>query len=192
MARFELARTEKFGGQGGGGFFTLKGKNTAHIRFLYNDASDVDGYTVHGVKVHGKDRYVDCLCGENEDQNKCPFCRAGMRTEVRFFVPVYNEDTDTVLTWDRGKAFGRRLENLFNKYAVEAPLSATCFNVSREINEDGFPYYKIKPEYNDGTEVDELPEYTTTVYGKLILIKSADEMEYYLENGDFQEEDTEV
>ena len=191
MAKFSLDRTEKFGGQGGGGFFTLKNRNTANIRFLYNSVKDVEGYSVHNLKINGKSRYVDCLCGENEDKEKCPFCKAGMLTEVRFLVPVYDEDTGMVYTWDRGKSFGRRLEKLFNKYAEEEPLSATCFKVTREINAEGFPYYSIKPEYSDGTTVDELPDYGQSVYGTLVLVKTAEEMNEYLMYGDFYDEDME-
>ena len=189
MAKFGLERTGKFGGQGGSGFFGLRHRNTAHIRFLYNNASDVEGYAVHVVNLNGKNRYIDCLCGENENKDRCPLCKAGLRTEVRFFVPVYDEDTGEVLTWDRGKTFGRRLESLFAKYATNAPLAATCFTVTREINEEGYPYYTIKPDYCDGTEVDELPEYGQSIYGRLVLVKTAEEMEDYLLYGDFYDDE---
>lgn len=189
MAKFGLNRAEQFGGQGGGGFLSFKHRDIARIRFLYNRASDVEGYSVHNVKLNGKTRYVDCLCGEDGDKSKCPLCKAGLWTEVRFFVPVYDEDTEQVLTWDRGKTFGNRLERLFKRYGTEQPLSATCFKVSREINSEGFPYYTIEPEYSDGATVEEFPEYGQSVYGSLVLLKTAEEMESYLKYGDFFSED---
>ena len=39
------------------------------------------------------------------------------------------------------------------------------------------------------TELDELPEYTCNVYGNLVLQKTAEEMEEYMEYGDFYGED---
>ena len=189
MARFGLDRAEQFGGQGGAGFFGLKGRKNAHIRFLYNDVSEVEGYAVHEIELGGKKRYVDCLRGEHDGEDKCPLCREGNWVQVKYFVPVYDEDTGLVLTWDRGKTFGRRLEKLFAKYAAEEPLCATCFTVTKEINEEGATYLSIKPDYNDGTELDELPEYTCNVYGNLVLQKTAEEMEEYMEYGDFYGED---
>ena len=189
MARFGLDRAEQFGGQGGAGFFRLKGRNTAHIRFLYDDVSEVEGYAVHEIDLGGKKRYVDCLRGEHDSVDKCPLCREGNWTQVKYFVPVYDEDMDMVLTWDKGKSFGKRLEKLFAKYATEKPLCSTCFTVTREINEEGFPYYTIKPDYNDGSVLEELPEYTCNVYGNLVLQKTAEEIEEYLEYGDFYDED---
>lgn len=188
MARFGIDKAENFGGQGGAGFFSLKRRNTARVRFLYNNINDVEGYAVHEVELNGKKRYVDCLRGAHDTVDKCPLCKAGNWAQVKYFVPVYDEDLDIVLTWDRGKSFGKRLEKLFTKYATETPLCATCFTLTREINEEGFPYYSFKPEYNDKAELDELPEYGRSVYGNLVLVKSAEEMENYLMNGDFFDE----
>lgn len=189
MARFGLNRAEQFGGQGGAGFFGLKGRKEAHIRFLYDDVSDVEGYAVHEIELNGKKRYVDCLRGEHDGVNKCPLCREGEWVQVKYFVPVYDEDLRQVLTWDRGKTFGRRLEKLFEKYAAEEPLCSTCFTVTKEVNDEGTTSLSIKPDYNDGAELDEFPEYTTQVYGTLVLKKTTEEIEEYLEYGDFYDED---
>ncbi|MCQ2474144.1 MAG: hypothetical protein MJ098_08415 [Saccharofermentans sp.] len=189
MAKFGLNNAENYGGKGGAGFFRLKGRNTAHIRFLYSDITDVEGYAVHEIDLYGKKRYVDCLRGEHDTADKCPLCSVGNWAQVKYLVPVYDEDADEVLTWDRGKAFGRRLEKLFAKYATEGPLCGTCFTVTKEINHEGVPYYTFEPDYNDGATLYELPEYRTTVYGNLVLVKTAEEMEEYLEYGDFGDEE---
>lgn len=189
MARFNLNRADDFGGQGGAGFFRLKGRHEAHIRFLYNDISEVEGYAVHEIDLDGKKRYVDCLCGPDDSKDKCPLCREGNWVQVRYFVPVYDEDLDQVLTWDRGKAFGRRLEKLFEKYAEEEPLCATSFTVTRAFNEDGTAYYPIDYDYDDGAELSDFPEYTQVIYGRLVLRKTAEEIEEYLEYGDFWDDE---
>ena len=61
--------------------------------------------------------------------------------------------------------------------------------LTKEINDEGATYLSIKPDFNDGTELDELPEYSCSVYGNLVLQKTAEEMEEYLEYGDFYGED---
>lgn len=189
MARFGLNRADEYGGQGGAGFFSFKGRKDAHIRFLYNDVNDVEGYAVHEIELDGKKRYVDCLWDGKGDRCVCPLCREGYFTQVKYLVPVYDEDEGVVYTWDRGKAFGRRLEKLFAKYAEEAPLCATCFTVKREINEEGYPYYTFTPDYTDDTELCDLPDFQRSAYGRLVLQKSAEEMEEYLEYGDFWDDE---
>ena len=55
MARFGLDKAENYGGQGGAGFFSLKGRNMAHVRFLYNNIKDVEGYDLtHYVDDYDK------------------------------------------------------------------------------------------------------------------------------------------
>lgn len=189
MAKFGLDKAEFYGGQGGGGFLSFKHRETARIRLLYNSVSDVEGYAVHNVELGGKKRYVDCLCGADGDKSKCPLCMAGFFTEVRYFVPVFDEDTGAVLTWDRGRTYGKILRNLFRDYAAEKPLTSTCFRVTREINVQGFPFYSITPEFTDDTTASDLPDYNANVYGKLVLVKTAEEMQNYLDYGDFYGEE---
>ena len=97
MARFNLDKAEFFGGQGGGGFLSFKHRDTARIRILYNSINDVEGYAVHSVELNGKKRYVDCLRGAHEPTRKCPLCRAGYFTEVKYLIPVYDEDIDDIV-----------------------------------------------------------------------------------------------
>ena len=187
MARFGLDRAEQFGGQGGGGFFKLSYGVTAHIRFLYNSISEVEGYSVHAVQLNGKKRYVDCLRGANDDKDKCPFCKTGMYAEVKYFVPIYDEDKNCVFTWERGKAFGKKIESLFSDYAANEALCATCFNVTKEKDTNGLTHITIEPGCSDGAEVDDYLEVPLKVYGNLVLVKTAGEMEYYMEYGDFRD-----
>ncbi|MBR4994099.1 MAG: hypothetical protein IKY04_07590, partial [Lachnospiraceae bacterium] len=135
--------------------------------------------------LNGKKRYVDCLCSGDGNKDKCPFCKARMWSQVKFFIPVYDEDNDAVYTWERGKTYGPKLRELFEKHAKEEPLSATSFTVTREINAEGYAYYTIEPEFTDGATVEEFPDFNRNVYGKLILLKTAEEMECYLKYGDF-------
>ncbi len=189
MARFNLDKAEFFGGQGGGGFLSFKHRDTARIRILYNSINDVEGYAVHSVELNGKKRYVDCLRGAHEPTRKCPLCRAGYFTEVKYLIPVYDEDSGMVLTWDRGKTYGDKIKSLFKYCAEGESLASICFRVTKEINVKGVPFYTFEPEYSDGATTADLPEYNSDIYGGLILLKTAEEMEDYLEYGDFYGED---
>ena len=52
MARFNTQTAEKYGGQGGAGYFSLKNdKDVARVRFMYNGVDDVEGYAVHQVET---------------------------------------------------------------------------------------------------------------------------------------------
>ena len=79
MARFNVENAEHYGGQGGGGYFSLKNdKDVAQVRFLYDSADDIEGYAVHEVKIGDKKRYVNCLREYGEPVSACPLCEKGL------------------------------------------------------------------------------------------------------------------
>ena len=48
MARFNITEAEKYGGQGGGGYFSPKNSgDSARIRIMYNRYEGIEGYAVH-------------------------------------------------------------------------------------------------------------------------------------------------
>lgn len=109
MARFNVNDADHFGGQGGGGYFSLKNdKDTARVRFLFDSVEDVDGFSVHEVELDGKKRYAMCLRDYGRPASDCPFCAAGRFSQVKYFVPLYNIDEDKIQTWERGKKFGAK------------------------------------------------------------------------------------
>ena len=62
MARFNAHEADNYGGQGGGGLFALKNdKDTAVVRFMYNDINDIEGYAVHEIEVDGKTAVVSAV-----------------------------------------------------------------------------------------------------------------------------------
>jgi hypothetical protein len=75
--RVSVDDAEKYGGQGGGGYFSLKDDgDTARVRFLYDSIEDVEGYCVHEVEIGDKKKYVNCLREYGDPVDKCPFCEA--------------------------------------------------------------------------------------------------------------------
>ena len=190
MGRFSMNEVENYGGSGGSGFFRLQNNHdTATVRFLYNSVDDVEGYAVHEVEVNGKKRYVNCLRAYNEPKDKCPFCREGKPQRAKLFIPVYNENDGQAQIWERGKKMFAKLSSLFSKYNKSSIVSQ-MFDIER-IGEAGstdtdYQIYRVDEPADDATLEDfEVPQ----ILGRFVLDKSADDMEYYLEEGQFPPED---
>ena len=120
MARFTGENIDKYGSQGNGGgisFFSLKDdKDVARVRFLYNGAEDIEGYSVHRVMVGDNERDVNCLREYNDPIDKCPFCKAKLPTNAKLYVPIFNEDTEQVQMWGRGKSFYAQISGICARY----------------------------------------------------------------------------
>lgn len=183
MAKFNANEIENYGGNGGGGFFSLKNdKDVATVRFMYNTLEDIQGYAVHEVEVDGKKRYVNCLRNYNDPVDMCPLCAARYRVLAKLFVLLYDEDAGEVKVWDRGKTFMSKLSSLCSRYN---PLVATPFEIERNGKKgDTNTTYETFALETDNTTLEDLPE-IPELLGTLILDKTFEELEYFLENEEF-------
>ena len=192
MARFNAENADKYGGQGGGGYFSLKDdKDVAKVRFMYNSIDDVVGYACHQVMIDDKKRWVNCLREYNEPKDKCPFCRENMYTSAKLFVPLYNIDEDKTQVWERGKKFISKISSICARYPN---VVSHVFEIERNGKKgDTSTTYEIYEIDKDDTTMEDLPE-QNDVLGTVILDKSADDMEFFLDNGYFppDEDDTPV
>lgn len=206
MARFKADEAKNYGGQGGGGFFSIQNdKEVKQVRFMYETLDDIEGMSVHKIKLRNqdgdeKDRYVNCLREYNQPVDDCPFCREHINTQARLFIPVYNVEEDTVQIWDRGKTMFQKMTSFCSRYSKEG---THIVNNLCEIERNGKPKdkktsYEIYYVDRDDTELDDLPD-APKILGGFVLDKSADDMEYYLENKEFppteddeEEDDTPV
>ena len=187
MARFGVNDADKYGGQGGAGYFSLKNdKDTARVRFLFDSIEDVEGYAVHQVEIDGKKRYVNCLREYGQPITDCPFCAAKMFTSAKYFVPIYNIDEDRNQTWERGKKFGAKLSSMCARYPH---LMTHVFEIERngKAGDTATTYeiYEVDNDPNVSLEDFEVPE----VLGTIVLDKSPEEMEYFLDHGEFPSDD---
>lgn len=185
MARFTAEVADNYGGSGGADFFALKNdKDMATVRFMYNTLDDVVGYAVHEAEVDGKRRYVDCLRAYDDPISACPFCEAQMKVIAKVFIPLYDEDSQEVKLWDRGKTFFAKLESLTNRYN---PLVSTPFEIERNGKKgDTNTTYETFALASDDTTLEDLPE-IPEILGGLVLDKSYAEMNHYLDYGQFPE-----
>jgi hypothetical protein len=195
MGRFRATEIEHYGGQGGTGYFSLKDdKDTAQVRFMYDRIDDIEGYSVHKVSVDGKDRYVNCLREYNDPVDVCPFCKNRMYVTAKLFVPIYNEDTRRVQIWERGKKFYGKLSSILSRTVKNNnSVASYLFEIERNGKKgDTSTTYEIYVAGGpDDTNLDNLPA-VPDVIGSLVLDKSADDMDYYLHNGVFPENNAPV
>ena len=183
MPRISVNDSENYQSSLNGEWFSLKNdKDVARVQFMMDNLDDLDVFACHKVKIGDKERYVDCLRAYDEPIDKCPFCAAGIPVKPVRFVLMYQHDDSKVKIWERGKNFIAKLQSLCNRYQ---PLSDYVFEIERNgkagdmaTRYEIFPMDRVDPV--DLTEV-EKPE----LLGGLILEKDAEEMDIYLDTGNF-------
>lgn len=183
MARFKIGEENNFGGNGGGGFFSLRNDgDTARVRFLYDSVEDVEGFAVHQVEVNGKKRYVNCIREAGDSKDVCPLCAANQFVTAKFFIPLYNVDEDRTMIWERGKQFGSKLGKLCARYPH---LVQTEFEIERNGKpRDTNTTYEIYPgDKDDSVAVEDFEE--VKILGGLVIDATADDMDEYLNTGSF-------
>ena len=192
MGRISLNDLDNYGSSGGGGsFFKLTNdKEVARVRLMLNKPEDIENYmyAVHDVKIGERNRYVNCLRSYDDPVDKCPFCAEKKKVIPKIFVPLYNEDLGEVQVWDRGKKFMSTLSSFMSRYSKPTLVSHIV-----EVERNGKPKdmqttYALYEVDKDETTLDDLPE-PVDVLGGIVLDKSADDMNYFLDEGEFPPED---
>lgn len=189
MARINVEEAKHYQNELNGEWFGLKDHgDVARVQFMIDKYEDIDVFACHKVEVNGKERYVDCLRTYNEPIDKCPLCASGYPVKPVRFVVMYQHDDQKVKIWERGKNFIAKLQGLCNRYQ---PLSEYVFEIerngakgSKETKYEVFPMDRVDPV--DLSEI-EKPD----LLGGLIIDASADDMEVYLQTGNFPEKGSE-
>ncbi len=183
MARITNEEADRYYSGGSSEWFQLKNDgDVARVQFMFDSIEDIPTFSTHRVKIGDKERQVDCLRMPSEPIDKCPLCAAGMPAKAARFVLMYQHDDGKVKIWERGKQFISKLQGLINRYS---PLSEHVFEIERHGRAgDTSTKYEIYP-VDKAEPVDiyqlEMPE----LEGSLILQKSFEEMEEYLDTGEF-------
>lgn len=194
MPRFSYEDADKYGGSGSGrSYFSLKDDgDTAQIHLLGDDMKDFPGYAVHRVPIGDGFRYVNCLREAGQPVDVCPFCAEGKHSPdiskvwAKLFIPIYNIDADEVQIWERGKNFFRELA----QYCAHTPHASEAITEVTRSGKKGdtsttYRLYEMKEKDNFDIENvrDEIPE----IIGTIVLDKTAEDMEYYLDHGSFDD-----
>ena len=196
MGRIKLDDIDKYSsGNGAGGFFKLsKDKEVGRVRIMLDKPDDIENYiyAVHEVKMpDGKQRYVNCLRDYDEPIEKCPFCEAKMKIVPKVFVPLYNLDTDEMQIWERGKKFLGKLTSFMTRYGKKSSIVSHIVEIERNGKpNDQQTTYELYETEKDETTLEDLDEFPD-VLGWVILDKSEDDMNTFLDTGEFPPEDGE-
>lgn len=186
MSRFNYADSENYSGGGSKtGFFKLPNDgDTARVRFMYNGIDDIEGYSVHQVELSdGRKKYVNCIREYDEPIDNCPLCKAGYKVMSKLFLTLYNEESGNVQIWERGISFYKKLNGLCKRHK---PLVGAVVEVERNGKAgDTKTTYETYDEDNDDTTLEDLPE-APEIIGNLVMEKSFDELENFVDTGDFE------
>ena len=161
--------------------------DVARVQFLYQKYDDLDTYACHRVKVGDYERYVDCNRKNYDDPvDDCPFCKAGIPVKPVMYLAMYDHGDGKIKIWERGKTFIKKIEALFNRYPN---LSEMVFEIERRgAHGDKKTTYEVFP-MTDVEPVD-VSEFTKPEFvGGIILDKTVDEMQTYLDTGEFPVDD---
>ena len=180
-----INEANNYGSNGGGGFFSLKDdKDTARVRFLYDNIDDVEGFAVHEVEVDGKKRAVNCLREYGAPLDDCPFCKKGYPVRVKYYVPLVQiKDGKTVL-WERGKKFGQKLSSMCARYPH---LYSHIFEIERNGKAgDQQTTYEIYEVGQDDANINDFE--VQNPLGTVVLDKTAEDMQYFIDRGVFMDD----
>lgn len=152
------------------------------VRFLLKGVDDVDFFSVHNVKINGRNRWVNCL-RETADApiSDCPFCAHGDRARIRAFIQLIDEDGELAV-WDRPAVVVRQLRGLLQH--IQGPL----YNTPVEITRIGAPGSKNTQYVFHETQPKPVSDdilNTRLDAKRFVLNKSAEDISHYLDNGDF-------
>lgn len=186
------------------GFFKLENNHDkAIVRFLHENYDDFSRRPVHYVKVPDQ-KYrvaINCLRADDQSASVCPFCACDVDTSIigkrskRIYIEflvyktldkdgkVLKDYTDKPkrMVWEKERKFDDKIFSLSSRYN---PLDAKVFQVERfgekGSTETTYDIYPIDVNPNDYPY--ELPEKVYDPDGIQVSDKTADEMNYYIEN----------
>ena len=186
MARFGFSEGDNYAPKSSGGYLNLKNdQDVAIVRFMYEGPDDIEGYMIHEVKIDGKTRDVNCLKESyNSPDSECPFCASHIPAKRKYYIPVYDCDTNEVKIWKRSHQYvGKRIFPLTSEVH---PLCSQEFKITRHgVVGDKQTDYTIYPVRSEELTMSDLPEVPTILGSKYLLDKNEYEMNYYIDNGYF-------
>ena len=174
-----------------GTFFSLKNdKEEASVRFLYSTTKDVDIYSVHEIKLGDRRRLVDCLKDPTNPDSHCPFCDAGVKKQQKVFLLLLDEKTDEVKLWERTFLGYERNILPILEHVSSDEIVGTRFTIIRNGKPgDMKTTYTLMVSGVDETIMKDFPGGLPATDSS-ILKKTAEEMEVYLDTGNFPQEET--
>lgn len=194
MARINPNQMENYSTGSDNEWFKLENDgDVARVQFLYNNYNDLDVFACHTIQTgetykngNPVEKYVDCKRNYDDPVDMCPFCQAGMKVKPVMYVSMYDHNDKKVKIWERGRKFRDKLDAMFNRYS---DLTQMVFEIERhgakgdqQTTYEVFPMPEVEPL--DVSEINK-PDFI----GGIILDKTVDEMQTYLDTGSFPNTD---
>lgn len=189
-------------------FFSLADGEEKIVRFMHDSRADFKVLTMHEIMMNGNTRRVACL-NEAPGQHNCPFCESNIPFSDRWgnehkisnlvarcyirIVEYTQDETGKVVAsakvWDRPVSFARTLVGYLDNYG---PLSDVICKVKR-TGKGLETRYEVIPNLNKNIYRDDIYVKAPELFegydevGTIVLLRNAEEMNYYIANGDFPE-----
>lgn len=178
-------------------FFALRNDgDEALVRIMHDTTDSFNMYTTHHVNNGGKNRKVNCIRELHDSIESCPFCSAGIQTSNVILINMvqYFQDPQTQqiiskpVVWERSLSYATRLKNLIDEYG---PLSDCLFKIKRSgaagSRDTTYDIFYCSPKiYRDDIYVKNANIFDGfDPLGGIILNKSVQEMNFYLQTGGF-------
>lgn len=137
--QIEESRPQGFS-QGQFQYFQLKNdQDEALVRFIYENTSDFEIFTVHEVEIASNNgtrrRKVSCLRNPQDSIDTCPFCAAGIPSKNSFFIKMIQYVANAQgqieaipVIWERSLSYATKLKGLIDEYG---PLCDSVFKIKR-------------------------------------------------------------
>lgn len=183
MGRITEEEATKYSTSNGTWFQLKNDKDYATVQFVLNSSEDLAPYVCHKVPLGDKERYVDCLSTYGKE---CPLCHSGYEQKLVRFVIMYQHEDNQMKIWERGKTFIQSIQGFMNRYN---PISNFVFQIERNGKPgDKKTQYPIYP-MPDIKAIDLSDKEVPQILGSIILQKNENEMETYLQTGNFPNEE---
>lgn len=176
------------------GYFKLKPGEKAVVRFNYGSASELEIVTIHEVKVKDRLRTIVCLRSANEPLDNCPFCAGGLPLKARVFVKLlhYVQNADGSITAvpevaNFPKKYADILMARFNEYGDLRDSLFTITRIGAGVDTTYDISYANPVKYSEANGyVKDFKDFETLdLAHHSYSEKTKEEMEEYLQSGDF-------
>ena len=180
-------------------FYLADDGDTAVVRFNIANIDDLKVTSRHSVTLNGKRRNVECIRNYNDPIDTCPLCASGSKPSFRVYLELlsYRIENGKVVSeaaiWDQPARFRETLKSYFMDYG---DLRNIIFKITRHGRKgDTNTTYSLivaNPQvYKNEDYVADFSAFDTfDISRSMVLNKSAEELQYYVENGAFPETST--
>lgn len=184
------------------GFFNLKNDGDEMVvRFMVDSLEDLEILTVHDINVDGKFRQISCVRDPREPIEKCPLCASKHKIKQVVFikmiqyVPTPSGIEAQPVVWQRNAStYAFKIKGYLDNYG---PLSNILCKVIRHgVHGDMKTTYDIIPNLNPTQFPQEQYPIDRTAFegykacGRVVLDKTVDEINTFIQTGRFPETET--